>query len=132
MFFLVASLLFFLCFCASAEFEPARRDQQPEVNWKEKQFMRVRHIAGIAFWFALTSAAIAQQRSPQPPTASTTVRSYAVGNVAGFKRSLTRTVSGDRETVTEVIETPSDGRYESSSKTITETAGIGSDHVKTT
>src|SRR5262245_20608453 len=94
-------------------------------------FMRVRSVAAITFWFALASGASGQQAPPQAPMASTLVHSNTAGNIAGFKVDLTRTGSGDRETVTEVMQTPgTDGRFVISTKTTTETIGIGSDHVK--
>jgi hypothetical protein len=94
---------------------------------------------GLTFWFALTSVALGQQQSeaqtnngsPQRATESTTVHSYAAGNVTGSKVVRTRTESGGREVVTEAIEVPgTDGRFEINSKTTTETVGIGSDSVK--
>jgi hypothetical protein len=99
--------------------------------------MRASCIAGVVCWFALTSAVIGQQKidsqtSRTLPQATTNVHSFVAGDVAGFKLVLTRTQSGDRETVTEVTETPgTNGRFETSTKTTSETVGIGSDHVKT-
>ena len=101
--------------------------------------MNISRIAGFAFCFGLTSAAFAQQKSesqtskgpPQTPAESTTVRSSPGGNVAGSKLVRTRTESGGREVVTEVIELPgTDGRFQAATKTTTETIGMGSDSVK--
>jgi hypothetical protein len=101
--------------------------------------MSISCIACFAFWFGLTSAAFAQQKSesqtskgsPQMPAESTTVRASPGGNVAGSKVSRTRTESGGREVVTEVVELPgTDGRFQASTKTTTETIGMGSDSVK--
>jgi hypothetical protein len=101
--------------------------------------MSLKCVAGFAFCFALTSAAFAQQKSeppatqgpPQIPAESTTVRSSPGGNVAGSKVVRTRTESGGREVVTEVVELPgTDGRLQAATKTTTETIGTGSDAVK--
>ena len=101
--------------------------------------MRISCIAGFAFWFVLTSPAFAQQKSesqtgqgpPQTPAESTTVRSSPGGTVAGSKVVRTRTESGGREVVTEVVELPgTDGRLQAATKTTTETTGMGSDSVK--
>src|SRR5262249_45696183 len=98
--------------------------------------MRISCIAGFAFWFAVTSAALAQQKSesqtsqgpPQTPAENTTVRSSSGGTVAGSKVVRTRTESGGREVVTEVVELPgTDGRLQAAAKTTTETTGMGSD-----
>jgi hypothetical protein len=95
-------------------------------------------IVGFAFWFAVSSAAFAQQKSesqtskgPAIPAESTTVHSSPGGAVAGSKVVRTRTESGGREVVTEVVELPgTDGRLQASTKTTTETIGMGSNAVK--
>src|SRR5215813_115193 len=101
--------------------------------------MSINCIAGFALWFALTSAAFAQQKNesqtskgpPQTPAESTTVRSYPGGTVTDSKLVRTRTESGGRELVTEVVELPgTDGRFQAATKSTTETIGMGSDSVK--
>src|SRR5262249_53159818 len=73
--------------------------------------------------------------SKEPPptrTESTTVRSYARGSAVGFKLVRTRTESGGREVVREAFEPRgTDSRFETTTKTITETVGLGSESVKT-
>jgi hypothetical protein len=92
--------------------------------------MRFRYNAGFAFWFALTSAALSQGL-PHIQEENTAVRSYPAGTMAGSKVVTTRTKSGGREVVTEVVQVPGmNGGFETAAKTITETAGIGSDSVK--
>lgn len=93
--------------------------------------MRVGRIVGIAFWLVLTSAAIAQEKTENQATVSSVVqRSFAAGNVAGFRLLVTRTESGVSEVVTQALETPGGyGRFETTAETTTETTGIGSDSV---
>ena len=103
--------------------------------------MSLKLISGLVFSFALTVTVFGQQKGdeptgkepPQTRTESTTVRSYASEQaVAGFRLVRTRTESGGREVITEVFEPRgTDGRFETSTKTTTETVGIGSDAVKT-
>jgi hypothetical protein len=101
--------------------------------------MSIRSTACFAFWFGLTSAAFGQQKNePQSskgpsrgPAESTTLSSFPGGNVAGSKVVRTRTESGGREVVTEVVELPgTDGRLQAATKTTTETIGTGSNSVK--
>jgi hypothetical protein len=99
--------------------------------------MCFRWIAVLSFWFALTTPVFGQQNSdsrttkgpPQTPVERTTVSSLPGG--PGSKLMRTRTESGGREVVTEVVEVPgTDGRFQTATKTTTETVGIGSDSVK--
>src|SRR5437867_5631713 len=101
--------------------------------------MSISRIAGFAFCFGLTSAAFAQQKSesqtskgpPQTPAESTTVRSSPGGTVAGSKLVRTRTESGGREVVTDVVDLPgTDGRCQAATKTTTAPIGMRSDTVK--
>src|SRR5262245_37054557 len=100
--------------------------------------MRIFCIAGFVCWFGFTSVAFAQQKTdsqtsktPQGPAESTTVRSPVGGVVTGSRIVQTRTQSGGREVVTEVVEVPGiDGRLQPATKTTTETTGTGSDSVK--
>jgi hypothetical protein len=102
--------------------------------------MSFERIAGLVVWFSLTAAVFGQQKGDsatgkQPPqtwTESTTLRSYAGEQAVGFRLVRTRTESRGREMVTEVFEPRgTEGKFETSSKTTTETVGIGSDSVKT-
>src|SRR5262245_27462946 len=98
----------------------------------------INRIAGFAFWFALTSAAFAQQKSesqtskgPQIPAETTSVQTSPGATAAGSRLVRTRTESGGREVVTETVELPgTDGRFQASTKTTTETIGTGSNSVK--
>ena len=100
----------------------------------------IQRIAGVAFWFAFTSAAMAQQRggpqtpkAPQPRSSSSAVeRSYSAGSAASSRTVQTRTESGGREVVTETTELPgTDGRFKASAETTTETVRAGSKSVQT-
>ena len=93
--------------------------------------MRIGRIAAITFSLVLTSAAIAQEKTDNQATVSSTVqRFYAAGNVAGFRLVLTRTESGGSEVLTQALETPGAyGRFETTAQTTAETTGIGSDSV---
>ena len=110
-----------------------------DLNTNREGTVMTRSMAGLAFCFALASVAFGEQTSEfqtskgttQASAESTTVQSYTAGNVAGFKVIQTRTESDGREVVTETLQVPGpDGRFETNSKTITETVGIGSDSVK--
>jgi len=96
-------------------------------------------IARFALWIALTSAAFGQQKSapnttqgqPQRPAQDTVGRSYPGSYTPGSRVVRTRTEAGDRELIAETVEVPGpDGRFQTSTKTITETVGVGSNSVK--
>jgi len=100
----------------------------------------IQQIAGVAFFFAFTSAVVGQQAgepeagkgAPATPASSAVTRSYAAGNFASLRRLQTRTESGGRETVTETIEVPGpDGQFKTFSETMTETIRLGLDSVQT-
>ena len=96
-------------------------------------------LARFALWIALTSAAFGQQKTapnttqapPQRPAQDTVVRSYPGSYMPGSRVVRTRTESGDGEVVAETVEMPGpDGRFETRTKTITETVSVGSNSVK--
>ena len=98
----------------------------------------IQRIAGVVFWFAFTSAAMAQQRggpqtakAPQPKSSSSAVERSS-GSAASSRTVQTRTESGGREVVTETTEVPgTDGRFRASAETTTETVRAGSKSVQT-
>jgi hypothetical protein len=103
--------------------------------------MSLTRVAGFAVWFSLAYVAFGQQETrsqisqgpPQKPAETATVRSYLAGQRANIKVVSTRTESGGRELITESSEaTGPDGRFETVTKTTTETVGAGSDSVNVT
>jgi len=93
----------------------------------------------FALWIALTPAGFGQQKSarettqgpPPRPTEDTVIRSYPGSYMPGSRVVRTRTESGDRELIVETVEVPGpDGRFKTSTKTTTETVGVGSKSVK--
>ncbi len=103
--------------------------------------LSLKSFVRFALWIALTSAAFGQQKvdpqrsqgPPQRPAQNTFVRSYPGSDKPGSKVVRTRTESGDREVIAEIVEVPGpDGRFATATKTTTETVGIGSNSVKIT
>src|SRR5437867_385686 len=92
----------------------------------------------VAYWFALTSLAIAQQTTTPPnsskgPTSSAVVRSYSSGVMSSSRQVETRTASPGREVVTQTIEMQGpDGRFRKFREATTETVGVGSKSVQST
>jgi hypothetical protein len=102
--------------------------------------MALDRVACVCAGIVIASAtATAQQRGaatnpiPQSPASRVVEVTYSTGSPAPSRRVLTRSVSGDRETVVETVATLGmEGRLEPSMEMVTETTRPALDRVQTT